>query len=116
MEILYWLRRAVRRLRRKSDPLHTSVVNDAPESPDPNEIYLLGVGQKPWAAVFRCPCGCRATISVNLLPEARPSWAVKRHLDSTVTLWPSVDRMVGCRSHFWIRRGVVEWPGAISDG
>lgn len=109
MNILYWLRRTFRQLQNKTVPLRTVVLDEAPEFLDPGVLYLLGMGQRPWAAVFTCPCGCTARIELNLLPEARPCWKMRMRWDSTVSLSPSIDRMAGCRSHFWIRNGLVEW-------
>jgi hypothetical protein len=109
MNFFYSIRRTSRRLRNKSIPLGMAVVDEAPEVLDRETLYLLGVGQNPWAAVFACPCGCTARIELNLLAQARPYWKFRTHWDSTVSLWPSIDRMAGCRSHFWFRRGLAEW-------
>jgi hypothetical protein len=56
-----------------------------------------------------CPCGCKEVINLNLLKTVRPRWSVKEHPDRTVTLTPSVWRQKGCRSHFFLRRGRIEW-------
>jgi len=108
MKPLYWLRRGYRWVRGQAPPLRTLVVEELSGEPEAGVIYLLGVDQKPWAAAFLCPCGCGSLIELNLLPEARPCWQVKRQWDTTVTLWPSVNRLTGCRSHFWLRRGLIE--------
>lgn len=39
----------------------------------------------------------------------RPVWRLNVHEDGTSTLRPSVNRMRGCRTHFWFRRGRVFW-------
>src|ERR1700730_11091489 len=109
MKPLYWLRRAYRRGRRQTPPLRTVVVDELPDHPETGVLYLLGMKQEPWAVSFVCPCGCGSLIELNLLPDARPCWKVEEHWDSTISLTPSVARMTGCRSHFWIRRGLVEW-------
>ena len=74
-----------------------------------NTLYIVGENGNYWVVIFLCPCGCGDLIQLNLLPEFRPRWSIKKHLDATLTLHPSIDRLVGCRSHFWIRKGVVEW-------
>ncbi|MER9141803.1 DUF6527 family protein [Mesorhizobium sp. M0871] len=56
-----------------------------------------------------CPCGCRRVLHMNLLADERPCWRLTRHDDGTTTLHPSVWRTTGCGSHFWFRRGRVEW-------
>src|SRR5258706_7892587 len=109
MSIIYWLRKTLRHLQKKTVPLRTIVVNEAPEPLQPNLLYLVGTRHHPWAVIFLCPSGCKAAIELNLLPEARPCWRIRKHWDSTVTLYPSVDRVTGCKSHFWIRRGTIEW-------
>lgn len=109
MNPLYWFRSAFRWFRGQPRPLGTLVVEELPDSLDEKVVYLLGVNQAAWAVAFLCPCGCKSLIELNLLPEARPCWRVRRHRDMTNSLWPSVDRLVGCRSHFWLRRGLVEW-------
>lgn len=109
MKPLYWIRRLVGRVRDETPPLRTLAVADIPENPKFGAIYLLGLYQKPWAAAFLCPCGCGALIKLNLLPEARPCWHAKQHWDASVSLTPSVERLTGCRSHFWVRRGLIEW-------
>jgi hypothetical protein len=38
-----------------------------------------------------------------------PFWRLVRHADGTGSLSPSVWRQVGCRAHFWIRKGRVIW-------
>lgn len=106
---LYWLRSAFQRLQKQPAPLRTVILEDEPDVLDSSALYLLGVNQKPWAAVFQCPCGCRSDIRLNLLSEGRPRWQAHQHWDSTVSLLPSVAREVGCRSHFWIRKGLVIW-------
>ncbi|MER9417949.1 DUF6527 family protein [Mesorhizobium sp. M0306] len=56
-----------------------------------------------------CPCGCRRVLHMNLLADERPCWRLTRHDDGTTTLHPSVWRKTDCGSHFWFRRGRVEW-------
>lgn len=105
--LAYWVRYASRRLQRKPVPFKTLIVDDQPDICNRNVLYLLGVNQRPWAAVFERPCGCGSQIQLNLLSEGSPCWQVKQHWDSTITLYPSVFRKVGCRSHFWIRNGLL---------
>jgi hypothetical protein len=56
-----------------------------------------------------CPCGCGDVVQLNLLPTTRPRWRVEDHPNGTVTLFPSVWRQKGCRSHYHLRRGVIVW-------
>ena len=56
-----------------------------------------------------CPCGCGATIHLNLIDDERPCWRLSETADRGPTLHPSVWRTKGCRSHFVIRRGTLKW-------
>lgn len=70
-------------------------------------IRMIDAGQE-WSVAMLCPCGCGDTIEMMLLRSVKPRWDlhVARGLP---TLTPSVWRNVGCRSHFWVRRGRVVW-------
>ncbi|WP_236000503.1 DUF6527 family protein [Bradyrhizobium uaiense] len=58
---------------------------------------------------MRCPCGCRQTIELLLIREAKPRWDLSVDPAGRPSLRPSVWVQTGCRSHFWLRRGRVEW-------
>jgi hypothetical protein len=60
-------------------------------------------------AAMLCPCGCGRVLHMNLLPDERPYWRLTEHSDGTASLYPSVWRKKECGSHFWFRRGRVEW-------
>lgn len=92
-------------------PFRAVTVADVPAVMRPGTVYLVGEGDHRWCATLRCPCGCRATIQLGMLREARPRWSATVHADSTVSLAPSVWRRVGCRSHFVLERGRVRWCG-----
>jgi hypothetical protein len=84
-------------------------VEDMPDSLKSLTVYLCGEGENLWAAAMICPCGCGDVIQLNLLKRASPCWSVVEHPDGTVSVMPSVWRKKGCRSHFFIRQGRVEW-------
>lgn len=90
-------------------PMRTIRLKEQPVALEPQTVYLIGEGEYLWFVTMRCPCCCGATVQLNLLPQARPSWEVDEHADGTVSLYPSVWRQKGCRSHFWVRRGRIEW-------
>lgn len=87
-------------------PVH---VEDLPDDLSPGSVYLAGEGANLWAAAMLCPCGCGEVIELNLLPQVRPRWTVDQHVDGTLTLTPSVWRQKGCRSHFILRGGRINW-------
>jgi hypothetical protein len=62
-------------------------------------------------ALFRCPCTCGEVISLPLQSSHRPHWQIKRTASGRPTLYPSVWRNKGCKSHFWIEEGFVVWCG-----
>lgn len=80
-----------------------------------NTIYLWGDdndGWGPFAALFKCPCGCGEDISLVIQRgNCHPRWDLTRHEDGTVTLAPSILRTNpnGCRSHFFIRKNRIVW-------
>lgn len=83
-------------------------VVELPDRIEAGRIYLVGENE-PWQAAFQCPCGCEAVIQLSLIPEDRPSWTASVHKDGTVTLFPSVWRKRGCKAHFFLRGGKVDW-------
>ncbi|WP_420884462.1 DUF6527 family protein [Amnimonas aquatica] len=64
-----------------------------------------------WSVGFQCPCGCGDIIELLLLPAVRPHWALSVDGLGRPTLYPSVWRTTGCRSHFWLRQGRTVWVG-----
>lgn len=94
---------------RKPELFHAIRVDELPERLEKAKVYLAGEGDNFWAAAMICPCGCSDVIELNLLRQARPCWSVQEHNDGTITLVPSVWRQKGCRSHFLLRRGRIDW-------
>ena len=76
-------------------------------------IYLWGDdndGHGPFAALFKCPCGCTTDISIVVQPgTCQPRWDMARHENGTITLSPSIQQLGGCRSHFNIEQNRVVW-------
>ncbi len=98
----------------RETPFATQIVHDnLPKQLKPKTLYIVEDDGYQEQAAMICPCGCGRTLHMNLLPDERPCWKVTRHEDGTATLHPSVWRQVECKSHFWFRRGKVEW--ALSD-
>jgi hypothetical protein len=97
--------------RRSPKPLRTIHQEELPEQLDAGAVYVLGEGQHKWFVAMACPCGCGDTVQVSLLADAKPRWRLIEHGDQTISLEPSVWRRVGCRSHFFLRRGLIEWCG-----
>lgn len=94
---------------RKSKLFKSFRVEDFPDALNRSTLYLATGGKNLRAAALICPCGCGDIIELNLLAVVRPRWEVIEHPKGLVSLTPSVKRLKGCRSHFWIRRGQVHW-------
>jgi hypothetical protein len=72
-------------------------------------VYIIGVQGNEWLAEMICPCGCGDTLFLNLLRDELPNWKWRVGEDAAVTLSPSVWRVVGCKSHFFLREGKIQW-------
>lgn len=96
---------------------HFSLLNveEIPEDIKENELYHVGEGEYKWLLVFKCPCGCREVVQLNLLKEASPSWRVKIHEDGDVSVYPSISRHIKCKSHFNITKNSVRWWYWLDD-
>jgi hypothetical protein len=89
-----------------------SRVREKPERMDSRTVYVIGEDETFWAAVFLCPCGCRAEVWLNLLEhEDRPTWTVQEVKSKKAQITPSVWSQTGCKSHFFIKRGRLIWAG-----
>ena len=88
---------------------------EVPDAPEVGTLYVVGEGAHEWYAVLRCPCGCGETLVMSLLADARPRWRVLVDDDGAPSLSPSVHRVVGCRSHFFLRSGRIDWCGPDRD-
>lgn len=87
----------------------------APEEPDriePGVVYVIGEDPFQWAAVLKCPCGCGDDIWLNLLEGHSQCWKVTTDRRQRLSLIPSVNRIVGCRSHFFLRHNQIKWCGS----
>lgn len=82
---------------------------EPPDVPDMGVIHLVVDGRgRHWLAVLLCPCGCGTPIQLPMSAQALPSWRFHGTLQRP-SLWPSVRRSSGCRSHFILKRGWVQW-------
>jgi hypothetical protein len=86
-------------------------IHCVPEMPDELQLHILyAIGTpEPWSAALLCPCGCKETIHLSLLPSDSPSWRLHVGARNKPTLEPSVWRKHGCHSHFFLRKGQIIW-------
>lgn len=73
----------------------------------PGDAALVNRGTPRWLIVS-CPCGCGDQIPINLDPRSGPAWEYYGDNRFGITIFPSIWRDTGCRSHFII------WYGQIS--
>jgi hypothetical protein len=90
-------------------PLITVHAAELPEILDAAAVYVLGEGKHRWFVAMICPCGCKTTLQMSLLADAKPKWKLTEHDDGTISLYPSVWRTEGCRSHFFVRHNLIQW-------
>lgn len=95
---------------RDAAPYQTCIIEgDLPQLLQKRTIYLVCEDGFLWHVSMICPCGCNEILHMNLIPDERPCWQITKHRDQTVSLYPSVWRQKGCKSHFWFQRGYVIW-------
>ena len=82
---------------------------DLPEHVKNKRIYIIGDLKEPWLLMFKCPCGCKNTIQLNLLKEASPQWRFSLLSRKRITISPSISRTTGCRSHFFVINSKTKW-------
>jgi hypothetical protein len=66
----------------------------------PMDVGVVYVCKSDARVDFICPCGCGDIITLNTLADTKPCWTVSGN-----SISPSVNRRVGCRSHFTITGG-----------
>jgi hypothetical protein len=97
-----------RRFLRGPVALETAFVTELPSELRSDTVYVITDDGEPWSAGMLCPCGCREVLYMSLL-DGSPSWSLSTHRNGTASLSPSVWRTQGCRSHFFLRRGRIDW-------
>jgi hypothetical protein len=78
-----------------------------PESLRPGLLYIEGDGGKFWFASLLCPCGCKQEININLDENESPCWELGK--EELSDLSPSLWKNNGCKSHFFLKKGKVQW-------
>ncbi len=73
------------------------------------DILLARDGDEDWCVGLRCPCGCGRNIELLVIRETAPRWELNTDAKGLPTLKPSVWLQTGCRSHFWLRHGRIQW-------
>ena len=86
-------------------------VSENPDYSKVREHEMLIVGGKRFVkwAYFKCPCGCGETVVLPLIKSKGPSWSLKVDRLGRPTLTPSIWKTEGCKSHFYIKKGLIIW-------
>lgn len=80
-----------------------------PSTIEAHTLYIVISGSyKKWVQ-FLCPCDCGQPLLLNLSTTRRPCWNVKTNWRGRPTVTPSVWREDGCKSHFFVTAGRVQW-------
>ena len=89
----------------------TEPVEDVPDGKDMEQglVYPLGTPPEAWAAVFLCPCGCKARVHLPLVKHEGDYWAAVACVGRPVTFTPSINSEHGCKSHYFITEGEVRF-------
>lgn len=87
----------------------TIFTEDLPSVVEKKRIYVIGTKEYPWQIAFLCPCGCKELIQLSLLRDTKPCWKFKLTNNREITLYPSVWRKIGCKSHFHVEKGKISW-------
>ena len=93
----------------------TMWVEDLPDNPERNCVYIIGGRKYPYYAAVVCPRKkCKNVVHLEISPEFQHRWKFKEHHDGSITLSPSIHvTELPCKCHYWIEWGRViwaEWP------
>lgn len=82
---------------------------DLPDTIKSKQILIIKDGVEPELLVLKCPCGCNQDIMLNLLKDTKPKWDFDFTSKDEINIYPSIWRNIGCKSHFFIKKGKVDW-------
>lgn len=83
-----------------------SLISDPLPKDHPKDLALI---EPDWICQFLCPCGCGDTIHLLLVKGGKPRWDYSLGPNGELTISPSIDRLVGCKSHFFVTNGEICW-------
>lgn len=94
----------------KNDLFKLEIVRELPENPKNKIFYIEGdkIKNDFWYGFLLCPCGCKETITLNLINDAKPCWNVSI-VENNFSVSPSIWKIKNCKSHFWIRDRKIFW-------
>lgn len=83
--------------------------SDFPAAIKDDSVYFVGNLKYQSHVFITCPCGCGGSIALPLNAKTLSSWKVQWHIDGSISIVPSIDKIVGCRSHFFYKHGKIIW-------
>ncbi len=91
-----------------SSRLKVEYVKEDPDIVLPGKLYIVGDYGFYWRAILKCPCGCDDSLFLNLDEKTFPCWKIynKKNIP---TIYPSINRLKGCRAHFFLKKGKIIW-------
>ena len=81
---------------------------------NPGDCTIVDRGGVKRQLVLRCPDGCGEILSINLDGRSGPAWSLYQRR-GTWSLFPSIDKPSGCKSHFILWRGRIHWCDGSSE-
>lgn len=76
--------------------------------------FVLVHRYSPRSFVMKCPDGCGDILTINLDPRTDKAWRFYRKRNQ-VSLFPSIWRETGCRSHFIIWNHAILWCDTAAE-
>lgn len=83
-------------------------VDEFPSRFSDGVIYIERTLVSAHTIAFKCPCGCNDVIYLNLLKDASPRWSYRRNWLGQISVNPSILRLTGCKSHFFVRKNRIK--------
>lgn len=89
-------------------PYLIQYIEDPIDSPKNKILYVVGTSDEPWQVELLCPCGCKDKIVLPVNESTEPRWRLKT-INNKPSLSPSIWRSKGCKSHFILKKGKINW-------
>ena len=89
----------------------THWVEDLPENPERDTVYVIGGREHPYYAAIICPRkNCKNIVHLEISTEFKKRWKLHEHHDGSVSLSPSVHVInAPCGCHYFLRKGKITW-------
>lgn len=89
----------------------THWVEDLPENPEKDAVYVIGGREYPYYAAIVCPRkNCENIVHLEISTEFKKRWKLHEHRDGSTSLSPSIHvTNAPCRCHYFLRKGKIVW-------